>query len=136
MQPAGRYGTNHYGVRRDGPFGRRNYTVVYAIDCPDISRLKFGRTLKIEKRFAAIRSISPAPVILLGYAWMPDETEAQIFDFLKADRCHGEWFHRTEPVRSIAALLASGKLTELAVAIGMEGLIPQDVPSNVSWGVR
>jgi hypothetical protein len=136
MQVAGKWGTSHYGVRRDGPFGCRNYTIVYAIDCPDISRLKFGRTLKIEKRFAAIRTISPAPVILLGYAWMPDDTEAQIFDFLKADRCHGEWFHRTERVRSVAALLASGKLIELATAIGMEGIVAKDVPSGVSWGIR
>lgn len=135
MQAAGKWGTSHYGIRRDGPFGHRNYTIIYAIDCPEFSRVKFGRTLNIERRFGAIKSSSPAPVSLLGYAWMPDETEAQIFDFLKADRCHGEWFHRTEPVRSIAALLASGKLVELAIAIGMESVVAKDVPSNVSWGV-
>lgn len=121
-------------VTRAGPFGRRAYTIIYAIDAPDIGRLKFGRTLNIDRRFRGLSNASPAPLVLVGYDWLPDETEAAIFHFLREDRCHGEWFHRTAAVRGLAALIAAKRHRQVAEILGMDGMLVPEVPSGVSWG--
>lgn len=124
------------GKRRDGPFGLRYYCLVYAIDAPDQGLIKFGRTADITKRFGGISTMSPVPIKLLGSVWMPDDTEAYIHDFLKEDRAHGEWFHKSERSRSIAALIAAGMAVELAHAIEMTWLLTEHLPSGVAWGAR
>lgn len=137
MQPAGKYLRERRGCeKRNGPFGFRLYTMVYAIDAPDIGRVKFGQTGNVERRFRGIANMSPAPLKLLGYSWLPADAEAHIFDFLKDDRCHGEWFHRTERVRAVAALVGSGKVIELAHVIGMGSFLVEHLPSGVAWGAH
>lgn len=123
-------------IRRDGPFGLRYYTIIYAIHAPASGRIKLGRTMNIERRFSSLCASSPQELVLLGHCWMPDDAEAEIHAFLKEDRCHGEWFTATERVRSIAALIAAKKDTDLARALGMDRMIPEHVPSGVSWGAR
>jgi len=100
--------------------------MVYAIDAPDIERTKFGITSDIRRRFAGLASQSPAPLVLLGHVWMPEAAEQHIFEFLKDDRCHGEWFRRTEQVRSVAALIAAGRDVQLAEVIGLDRMIVRD----------
>lgn len=137
MQPAGRYRTSRgSAAKRNGPFGYRLYTIIYAIDAPEIGRIKFGRTLNVERRFRGIASMSPAPVVLLGHAWMPDDAEGYVFGFLKEDHSHGEWFHRTEKVRSVAALIAAKRVEQLAEVLGMQHMLAEHLPSGVSWGAR
>lgn len=105
------------------PFGLRQYTFIYAIDAPDIGRIKFGKTNNVKKRFSSICGMSPAPLVLLGSIAMPEVAEADIFEFLKADRCHGEWFYSTEATRSIAALIAAQRFNQLAEAISLRGIV-------------
>ena len=113
-------------VRRNGTFGFRMYTTIYAIDAPEVDRIKFGITGNIKRRFAGLCNASPTRLILLGHIWMPEETEAHIFEYLKQDRSHGEWFMRTESSRSIAALIAAGFDKHLAEVIGLTETIPAD----------
>jgi hypothetical protein len=122
------------GKRMDGPFGQRYYTIVYAIASPDDGPIKFGRTTNIDKRFSGISTMSPVPLTLLGYVWLPDDAEAYIHDFAKEDRLHGEWFRKTERTRSLAALIAAKKAVDIAEVIGLSWMITEHRPSNVSWG--
>lgn len=123
------------GKRMDGPFGLRYYAIVYAIAAPDYGLIKFGRTTDIQKRFASISTMSPAPLELIGHVWLPDDAEAYIHEFLKDDRAHGEWFRKTERTRSIAALIAAQKVKELAEITEMSWMLVEHMPSGVSWGV-
>lgn len=123
------------GRRMNGPFGLRYYAIVYAINSPDHGLIKFGRTTNIQKRFAGICTMSPAPLELMGHVWLPDDAEAYIHDFLKEDRAHGEWFRKTERTRSIAALIAAQKVRELAEITEMTWMLTEDIPSGVAWGV-
>lgn len=135
MQPAGRFSqTVRSCIKRNGPFGYREYTNIYAIDAPEIGRIKFGMTIDVQKRFRGISNMSPAPLILLGSVWLPDVAEGYIFDFLKTDRCHGEWFHRSEAVRSVAAFIAAKSIEHLAEVIGMKFMLQESIPSGVAWG--
>jgi hypothetical protein len=120
--------------RMDGPFGRRYYTIVYAIASPDDGPIKFGRTLNVERRFSSISTMSPVPLTLLGHVWLPDDAEAYIHEFLKEDRSHGEWFRRTERSRGLAALVAAKKAVDIADVIGLTWMVPESVPSGVAWG--
>lgn len=115
-------------VTRFGPFGHRAYTVIYAVDAKEIGRLKFGRTLNVDKRFRSLCSMSPAPLELIGYDWYPDATESAIFDFLREDRCHGEWFRRTDRVRGLAAWIAAKRYDLVADVLGMEGMLVKEGP--------
>jgi hypothetical protein len=121
--------------KRNGPFGFRHYTIIYALKGGD--RIKFGRTLKFEKRLGSLRTASPVPIEPIGHIWMPDETEAAIFHFLHGDRCHGEWFYVTERTKGVAALIGAQMHKELAEAIGMEGMLQENSrprPREISDG--
>jgi hypothetical protein len=122
------------GKYRDGPFGRRYYAIIYAIGSPNGGPIKFGRTTDIEKRFGGISTMSPVPLDLIGYVWMPDDAEAYVHGFLEEDRSHGEWFHRTEKTRALAALISAKKDVEIAEIIGLTWTLVEHVPSGVSWG--
>lgn len=120
-------GTRHeydHAEKESGVCGVRYYTTLYAIEALEAKRIKFGITGNIKKRFAQIRNTSPIEVKLLGHMRMPPDAEQYIFQFLKDDRSHGEWFFRTESVRSIAALIAANMGVHLAEAIGMAGRVP------------
>lgn len=134
MQPAGSWsgGWNRqksHSDRRNGTFGFRCYTILYAIEAAEVSRIKFGITSNIGKRFRQLSGGCPVPLNLMGYVWMPIEAETLVFQFLDEDRVHGEWFRRTERSRSIAALIAAKKDRDLAEIIELDYLIPQDRPS-------
>lgn len=125
MTVLSRIATKTYSNRaicRDGPFGRRYYTVIYAIDAPGSDRLKFGRTLDVNKRFRSLCSASPIPLVLLGYLWLPDDAEAEIHSFLRDEHSHGEWFVATGRSRTVAALIAAKKLRELWTFVGFSQL--------------
>jgi hypothetical protein len=80
-------------------------------------RIKFGKTSDIDKRFSTLQGSSPIPLKLLGHHWLPDDAEEEIFQFLKDDRVHGEWFNATIRVKSVAALISAKKDRELAEAL-------------------
>jgi hypothetical protein len=102
---------------RDGPYGYRYYTIVYAIEAPEVGRIKFGRTMDVDKRFRALAGSSPTEIKLLGHLWAPDEVEANIHQYLQDDRSHGEWFLATGKVRQIADLIVGKKLQALCEEI-------------------
>jgi hypothetical protein len=109
-----------HAVKRFGEFGTRYYTTIYAISAPELGRIKFGMTKDIGKRFASLQTASPAELTLLGHVWMPHDAEAEIFEFLKDDRLHGEWFMATNRVREVAALISAKMAVQIAEAIGMK----------------
>lgn len=113
--------------RRNGTFGFRCYTILYAIEAPAVSRIKFGVTANVDKRFRQLANGSPVELNLFGYVWTPPEFEAAVFSFLAEDRVQGEWFERTERSRSIAALIAAKKDRDLAEVLGMAGMLPRDM---------
>jgi hypothetical protein len=117
----------HQTERRNGTFGFRCYSILYAIEAVDVARIKFGVTSNIDKRFRQLCNGSPVELTLLGHVWMPDVAEAHVFDFLKDDRVHGEWFVKTERSRSIAALIAAKLGVQLAEVISMDQMIPEEM---------
>lgn len=121
-------------MHRNGPFGYRQYSIIYAIDAPEVSRIKFGITNDIGKRFRGLCGGSPVPLDLIGYVWMPGEAEAHIFEFLKEDRVHGEWFRRTHRVRSVAALIAAKRERDLAEVLEMSFITEGDGSSAMLDG--
>lgn len=125
---------NRRARRRDGPFGLRYYAIVYAVEAPEVSRIKFGRTLDMNQRMASLCGSSPVELKLIGSCWMPDDAEAHIHQYLADDHSHYEWFLRTERTRAIAALIASDRVVELAHEIGMSSVVTEHMPSGVSWG--
>lgn len=108
-----------------GPFGRRYYTIVYAIEAPNVERFKFGRTMDMEKRFRSLCNSSPCELRLVGHLWLPDDAEADIHTYLADDRLHGEWFRCSERTRSVAALIGAGDIQALAEEVGMLWMIPK-----------
>lgn len=110
-------------IRKDGLFGFRYYTIVYAISAPGSGRIKIGRTLDIDRRFSSLSTSSPLPLELLGHTWLPDDAEAALHDYLKDDRSHGEWFIATMKVQKVADLIAKGAAKELALEAGMLGML-------------
>lgn len=126
--------TYRSAIHRDGPFGRRYYTNVYAIDAKSIGRIKFGKTQNVAKRFSALCTSAPCELVLIGYCLLPEEAEAAVFKCLAADRLHGEWFAATERVRGLAALVASRNIERLADELQMQHMVPEYRPTNVSWG--
>lgn len=132
MQPAGKWSggwtkKRYQTDRRNGTFGFRCYTILYAIEARDVGRIKFGVTSDIGKRFRQLSNGSPVELDLTGYVWAPPEFEAAVFDFLKDDRIWGEWFLRTERSRSIAALVAAKKDRDLAEVLHLDHMIPEDM---------
>lgn len=139
MQPAGRWDgawarKKYQADRRNGTFGFRCYTILYAIEAADVSRIKFGVTSNIDKRYRQLCNGSPVELALLGHLWMPTEAEAYVFDFLREDRIHGEWFVKTERSRSIAALIAAKLDRQLADVLQMDRLIPEEMVTG--WDHR
>lgn len=131
MQPAGNWshGWNRKRFqteRRNGTFGFRCYTALYAIEAKEVGRIKFGVTADVDKRYRQLCNGSPVELELVGHIWAPSEFEGGVFEFLKDDRIWGEWFLRTERSRSIAALIGAKMEHQLAAAIGMESYIPKD----------
>ena len=112
-----------YAVLRDGPFGKRYYSIIYAIEAADLALIKFGRTNNIEKRFKSLVGASPNRLTLLGHIWMPDGTEAYLHQHLQDERSHGEWFYAEPPCRLVAELIAKGMHRELLDEIGLNFLI-------------
>ena len=142
MQPAGSWSggwnkSRSHTDRRNGTFGFRCYTILYAIEAPEVARIKFGITSNIDKRFRQLSGGCPVPLELKGYVWMPQEAECLVFKFLEEDRIHGEWFRKTEPVRSIAALVAAKMDRELADIIHLDYMIPRDMaPSGPGYALK
>ena len=110
-------------IVRDGPFGRRYYTIIYAIEAPLVERIKFGRTLNIDKRFRQLASASPVSLNLLGSVWLPDDAEADVHTYLRPDHSHGEWFCVTERTREIATLIATKSVRRLAEIVQIRNLL-------------
>ena len=79
-------------VLKDGAFGRMQYEIVYAVWAADKRLFKFGRTTNIKKRFSALTGSSPVKLELYGHIWMPEDTEANVLQYLKGDRSHRDWF--------------------------------------------
>jgi hypothetical protein len=133
-----RHGASTYrsAIHRDGPFGRRYYTNIYAIDAKSIGRIKFGKTLNVAKRFSGLCTSAPCELVLIGHCLLPDDAEIAIFEYLKADRLHGEWFAATEAVRGMAALVASRDIERLAQELELTWMIREERPTGVSWGAR
>jgi hypothetical protein len=120
-------------IRKDGPFGFRYYTIVYAISAPGSGRIKIGRTLNIDRRFSSLSTASPLPLELLGHCWLPDDAEADLHKYLEDDHSHGEWFIATIKVQEIAALIAAGNVRELAQTVGILGLLESSrAPTNAA----
>jgi hypothetical protein len=133
MQIAGKTSGNRLAAqaeRRSGTFGFLPYTILYAIEAPDASRIKFGITSNIDKRFRQLCGSSPVKLRLMGHMWMPVNAEAYTFEHLKADRVHGEWFLRTEAVISVATLIAGKRDIELAEMIGLPNRQPYRSPAR------
>lgn len=108
-------------ILRDGPFGLRYYAIVYVVEALKVGRLKFGRTLKLDRRFGSLCAASPIPLVLRGHIWLPDDAEADIHSYLRDDRSHGEWFVATERCDQVAGLIATKSVRELAEVVGIRG---------------
>lgn len=120
-------------VKRDGPFGFCFYAMLYAVECTEPPfRIKFGRTLDVQRRFRSLRTASPVELRLAGYCWMPDDAEPHLFTFLRDDRLHGEWFSRTERTRAMLALIAAKEVKELAIHIGLQ----MSISPTEAYGVK
>ncbi len=113
---------------KDGPFGRRYYSILYAIECPLAAKVKIGRTIDIAKRFGALSTMHAVPLVLRGHVWLPDDAETLAHEFLAKYRSHGEWFHFSQTVKEFVALIAAQRVPELASALDMDGLLVQPTP--------
>lgn len=125
MQPHGTFKRNYHkhAVLKDGIFGKRYYSIVYAIEAKDLALIKFGRTNNMDKRFRSLSGSSPCKLTLLGHLWMPDDAEGYILQHLEDERSHGEWFYAVEPCWVVARLIASGDHRGLVEEIGLNWII-------------
>lgn len=115
-----------------GPFGWRYYAILYAIEAPSAQKFKIGRTIDVEKRFAGIATMSPVPLTLSGYVWLPDAAEVEAHLHLDAHRSHGEWFDGHPMVREFVELVAAKKAVELSGLLELDRmlLLPSDNAHN------
>jgi len=115
-----------------GPFGWRYYAILYAIEAPSAQKFKIGRTIDIAKRFAGIETMSPVPLKLRGYVWLPDAAETEAHIYLDAHRSHGEWFDGHPEVREFVELVAAKKVIRLSSLLEMDRmlLLPSDNSHN------
>lgn len=117
-----------------GPFGWRYYAILYAIEAPSARKFKIGRTIDIDKRFAGIATMSPVPVTLRGYVWLPDVAEAEAHMYLDAHRSHGEWFNDHQVVREFADLISAKKAVELSALLELDRMLlkaPDDIHNQI-----
>lgn len=114
-----------------GPFGWRYYAMLYAIEAPSAQKFKIGRTIDIQKRFAGIETMSPVPLKLRGYVWLPDIAEAEAHIYLADHRSHGEWFDGHPIVREFVELVEAKKVVRISSLIELDRLLL--LPSENSY---
>ena len=114
-----------HATRQDGPFGFRYYAILYAIEAPSANRIKIGRTLDMDRRFAGLQTASPIPLELLGSVWLPYDAESNAHTYLAEHRSHGEWFVAAPKVRELAQLIADKKVIQIASAIELTWMLLQ-----------
>lgn len=83
---------------------------VYFLLARAVSRVKIGRTINIDRRFAEVRLISPIPLEMVGYVEGGAKMEARLHRQWAHLRHHGEWFTATPDLMSqleFASLMAA-----------------------------
>lgn len=81
---------------------------VYAIQCTITKLIKIGFSSSVARRLAALGTMSPTPLRLLGAIAGSRSVELILHTQLAANRQHGEWFKITEDeaIQALGALAA------------------------------
>jgi hypothetical protein len=65
---------------------------VYLIGCEANTLVKIGRSVDVQERLAALRTMSPVPLTLLWQTLGGAELETALHGHFGSRRAHGEWF--------------------------------------------
>lgn len=91
---------------------------VYFIAAVDAGKIKIGKTTNIQKRMAALTTVSPVELTLLHTVQYDARLEKRIHDHLKEYRAHGEWFHADKPVLDFIRNVKKEGITWLVNRVG------------------
>lgn len=91
------------------------------------SKLKFGYTRTVDRRFKSIKVESKdSGLVLSGFVNGSRRLEALVLAFASPDQLHGEWFRDTPRTRFIETLIATASAD--AVWNGLRERAQQDFP--------
>lgn len=68
------------------------YTHVYFLHCPEMNRVKIGRSDDPLGRFMELRRYAPAPLYMAGYYAAPKEEEKRVHEMFAHLHRWQEWF--------------------------------------------
>lgn len=90
---------------------------VYLIGCEANTLVKIGRSVDVQERLTALRTMSPVPLALLWQTLGGAELETALHRHFEDQRSHGEWFDF--PNRDAVACVTQA-LPEVATRIQQE----------------
>jgi hypothetical protein len=137
VQPAGKWQRKKFSGRYFvGEFGAYHYTHIYAVQPLGGGNIKFGQALNVKSRFSGIQTGSPVRLRLLGSVYVPEPVEAEIHDYLKDHRSHGEWFFDNPLVLKVAGLISTGDAKGLIVELSLFRFIPEGDRVRINFSER
>lgn len=134
MQPKGTFLRKKFAGRYFvGEFGAYHYSHIYAVQPAHGGLIKFGQALNVKSRLSGLQTGSPVKLKLLGSVWVPELVEAEVHDYLKDHRSHGEWFFDNPDVVKVASLIRDGKAKDLMIELALYRFIPNDEREKINF---